>query len=67
MSAQTLEPEFTYRKNKDATFDSICMQCYQIVCHCSGTRPEDCTPAELKHKCDPNDVACLRHVAPLFF
>jgi hypothetical protein len=32
MAANTVKPEFSYRENKDGTFDSICMKCYLTVC-----------------------------------
>jgi|HubBroStandDraft_5_1064220.scaffolds.fasta_scaffold1544234_1 hypothetical protein len=51
------EPEFSYRKNQDGTIDSICLHCFQTVCSCSDN---NCAPAELKHKCNPVDVARMR-------
>jgi hypothetical protein len=58
-NGRSVEPEFSYHENKDGTIDSICLHCYRTVCSCSGTSPDNCAPAELRHKCNPDDVARL--------
>jgi len=54
------EPKFDYRKNKDDTIDSICLQCFLTVCSCAGSCEDSCAPAEREHKCHPLDVARVR-------
>jgi hypothetical protein len=54
------QPAFSYRENKDGTCDSICLECYRTVCSCSGPCPDSCAPAELKHKCNTEDVPRLK-------
>ena len=55
-----VEPEFAYRDNQDGTIDSICLHCYLTVCSCAGACPDNCAPAEQKHKCNPDDVLHLK-------
>jgi hypothetical protein len=57
--ARSATPKFSYRKNHDGTIDSICLHCYRTVCSCSGTCPDNCARAELKHECNLDDVAGL--------
>jgi len=53
-------PEFSYRKNKDGTIDSICMFCFLTVCSRSTTNLDSCADAEREHRCNPDSLTRLK-------
>lgn len=51
--------KFVHRRKADATFDSICLQCFVIVD--SGNEEEDLDVSEYIHTCD---LQVLRPLVP---
>jgi hypothetical protein len=44
-------PAFARRKNKDGTFDSICMKCFATIA--SSLKEPEVEHWEQRHRCDP--------------
>jgi hypothetical protein len=48
-------PIFLHRADRDGTFDSICIRCFQTI----ATEFREAVGAEIEHQCVPSDLTTL--------